>query len=177
MSQQVLTAELSEIITTHCGKIKCIRINKDLEYLISEYPNIRVYFDYELNIPIVLVKDRENEIKLKIKEYYPFKPVEIEVNSEPYIKLLVFNSNEKRKILKDVIGIDCLCCQSLMCETNWYAQLKLKDIVDEICKNIEIIYDVNNIVNNNNNNNIDSIIDDNKNINTIDITGYKRKLY
>ena len=69
-----------------------------------------------------------------------------------------------------------------MCETNWYAQLKLKDIVDEICKNIEIIHDVNNIVNNNinnnnNNNNIDSIIDNDKNINTIDITGYKRKLY
>jgi hypothetical protein len=60
-----------------------------------------------------------------------------------------------------------------MCETNWYAQLKLKDIVDEICKNIEIIHDVNNIVNNI----VNNVIEDDKNINTIDITGYKRKIY
>lgn len=166
MSEQVLTTELSEIITTHCGKIKCTRINKEIEYLISEYPNVSVYFDYTLKIPIVLVKDRENEIKLKITQYYPFKPPEIEVNSEPYIKLLLFNNNEKNKILKDLIGIDCLCCQSLMCETNWSPQFKLKDIVDEICKNIEIIHDVNNYVSNKKDISLDNVsldVDDNKN--------------
>lgn len=170
MSHQVLTKELSEILATHFSLLQYRRINKDLEYLIEEYPNVKVEFDYKLKIPIVIVKDRENEIKLKIKEYYPFKPVEIEVNSEPYIKLLVFNSNVKYKLLKDMAGVDCLCCKSLMCESVWFAQSKLKDIVDEVCKNIEIIHDINNYVNNVNtieDNSIEydnDITDDNKNL-------------
>ena len=169
MSRQVLTQELSEILATHCSQPQCRRINKDLEYLIEEYPNVKVEFDYKLNIPIVIVIVGENEIKMKIKNNFPLKPPEIELNSQPYINILVFDSNVKHKLLKDIAGVDCLCCESLMCESIWFAQSKLKDIVDEVCRNIEINRNINNYVNNCNiieDNNItdDNIRDDNKNL-------------
>ena len=168
MSRQVLTQELSEILAAHCSQPQSRRINKDLEYLIEEYPNVRVEFDYKLNIPIVIVIVGENEIKMKLKNNFPLKPPEIELNSQPYINILVFDSNVKHKLLKDIAGVDCLCCESLLCESIWFAQSKLKDIVNEVCKNIEIIHNINNYVNNTNiieDNNItdDNITDDNKN--------------
>jgi hypothetical protein len=168
MSRQVLTQELSEIFATHCSQPQSRRINKDLEYLIEEYPNVKVEFDYKLKIPIVIVIVGENEIKMKIKNNFPLKPPEIELNSQPYINILVFDSNVKHKLLKDIAGVDCLCCESLMCESIWFAQSKLKDIVDEVCRNIEINRNINNYVNNCNiieDNNItdDNITDDNKN--------------
>ncbi len=164
MSQQVLTPELSEIISTHCGKIQCRRINKDFEYLIEKYPNSRVEFDYNLKNPIIIVIDKENEIKIKIHNSFPFKPPKIEVNLEPYLTMLIINSNEKKQILKDMLGKDCLCCNSLICETNWFAQNKIKDIVDEVYNNIEIIHDINNYINNKSDIiEDDNITDDNKN--------------
>jgi ubiquitin-protein ligase len=161
MSHQVLTQELSEILATHCSQSQSRRINKDLEYLIEEYPNVRVEFDYKLNIPIVIVIVGENEIKMKIKNNFPLKPPEIELNSQPYINILVFDSNIKHKLLKEIAGVDCLCCESLLCESIWFAQSKLKDIVNEVCKNIEIIHNINNYVNNTNIIEDDNITDDN----------------
>lgn len=168
MSRQVLTPELSEILASHCSQPQYRRINKDLEYLIEEYPNVKVEFDYNLKIPIVVVIVGENEIKMKLKNNFPIKPPEIELNSQPYINILVFDSNVKHKLLKEIAGVDCLCCKSLMCESNWFAQSKLKDIVDEVSKNIEIIHNINNYVNNTNIIEDDSIedndiTDDNKN--------------
>ena len=163
MSCQVLTQELSEILATHCSQPQYRRINKDLEYLIEEYPNVKVEFDYKLKIPIVIVIVGENEIKMKIKNNFPLKPPEIELNSQPYINILVFDSNVKHKLLKDIAGVDCLCCTSLMCESIWFAQSKLKDIVDEVCRNIEINLNINNYVNNCNIIEDDNITDDNKN--------------
>ena len=161
MSRQVLTQELSEILATHCSQPQSRRINKDLEYLIEEYPNVKVEFDYKLKIPIVIVIVGENEIKMKIKNNFPLKPPEIELNSQPYINILVFDSNVKHKLLKDIAGVDCLCCESLMCESIWFAQSKLKDIVDEVCRNIEINRNINNYVNNCNIIEDDNITDDN----------------
>lgn len=163
MSRQVLTQELSEILATHCSQSQYRRINKDLEYLIAEYPNVKVEFDYKLKIPIVIVIVGENEIKIKIKNNFPLKPPEIELNSQPYINILVFDSNVKHKLLKDIAGVDCLCCTSLMCESIWFAQSKLKDIVDEVCRNIEINRNINNYVNNCNIIEDNNITDDNKN--------------
>ena len=105
---------------------------------------------------------------MKLKNNFPIKPPEIELNSQPYINILVFDSNVKHKLLKDIAGVDCLCCESLMCESIWFAQSKLKDIVNEVCKNIEIIHNINNYVNNTNiieDNSIEDndITDDNKN--------------
>jgi hypothetical protein len=163
MSRQVLTQELSEILATHCSQSQYRRINKDLEYLIAEYPNVKVEFDYKLKIPIVIVIVGENEIKMKIKNNFPLKPPEIELNSQPYINILVFDSNIKHKLLKEIAGVDCLCCESLLCESIWFAQSKLKDIVNEVCKNIQIIHNINNYVNNTNIIEDDNITDDNRN--------------
>ena len=50
MSHQVLTQELSEILATHCSQSQSRRINKDLEYLIAEYPNVKfVKIDVDQN--------------------------------------------------------------------------------------------------------------------------------
>ena len=163
MSHQVLNPELSKLLAAHCSESKYRRINKDLEYLIEEYPNVRVEFDYKLNIPIVIVIVGENEIKMKLKNNFPLKPPEIELNSQPYINILVFDSNVKHKLLKDIAGVDCLCCESLLCESIWFAQSKLKDIVNEVCKNIEIIHNINNYVNNTNIIEDNNITDDNRN--------------
>jgi hypothetical protein len=50
-----------------------------------------------------------------------------------------------------------------MCESIWFAQSKLKDIVDEVCRNIEINRNINNYVNNCNIIEDNNTTDDNKN--------------
>ena len=171
--------ELFDKITSYCGNVYRRRLIKDLEDLITVYSIVKVNFDENLRVPIVTVIADCNVIKITLHKSFPFKcHSSIELNGEPYSKILIYTSGERKAALKELKGIDCLCCESYLCESNWKIQLRLRDIVDEVLKNIQInkeldTYIRNKHINNNNNSN------DNSNINTNEIvdSNKKRKIH
>lgn len=157
-----LNEELSNKITQHCGNVYRRRLFKDLEDLVATYPNINVIFDDILKVPYVLVIHNENVIKITLHKCFPFKGPIIELDGEPYSKILIYTNAERKKALKDLKGIDCLCCESYICESNWKIQSRLKEVVDEVLKNIEINKEVDAYIRIQNNefNNINNISND-----------------
>ena len=164
--------ELFDKITLYCGNVYRRRLIKDLEDLITVYSIVKVNFDENLRVPIVTVIADCNVIKITLHKSFPFKcHSSIELNGEPYSKILIYTSGERKAALKELKGIDCLCCESYLCESNWKIQLRLRDIVDEVLKNIQINKEIdtyirnkrnNNNDNNNNNNEINDNVDANK---------------
>jgi len=149
-----LQPELLEAIILNCGNIQKRRFIKEIEYLITDYSNISISFNYASKTPIVMVKDKENEIKMILHERFPFKGPEVEVNSMPYSKIIIITDAKIKQNLKAMLGITCLCCESFICDANWLSHITLKDVVNEVVKNIKIRGDLNNYID------IDTNIDD-----------------
>ena len=166
--------ELLDKITSYCGNVYRRRLIKDLEDLITVYSIVQVNFDDNLSIPIVTVIAVCNVIKITLHKSFPFRaPSYIELNGEPYTKSLIYTNNERKTALKELKGIDCLCCESYICESNWKIQVRLRDIVDEVLKNIEINEELDTYIRNKNSNNND----DNNNNNIIVDPNKKRKIH
>ncbi len=157
--------ELFDKITLYCGNVYRRRLIKDLEDLITVYSIVQVNFDDNLRVPIVTVIADCNVIKITLHKSFPFKcHSSIELNGEPYSKILIYTSGERKAALKELKGIDCLCCESYICESNWKIQLRLRDIVDEVLKNIKINIELDTYIRNKHNNNdkINENVDANK---------------
>ena len=165
--------ELFDKITSYCGNVYKRRLIKDLEDLITVYSIVEVNFDDNLRVPIVTIIADCNVIKITLHKAFPFKCHSgIELNGEPYSKILIYTSGERKTALKELKGIDCLCCESYICESNWKIQVRLRDIVDEVLKNIEINKELDTYIRNKHNNNNDI-----NNDNNIVDTNKKRKIH
>ena len=170
-TNEVLNKELEELITTRCGKVYSRRLGKDIEDLLTDYPSYKVVFDYDLDVPILIIEDNNDVYEITLHRCFPFKfPQKITVNGAPYSSIVVCNDPYRKKCLKEIAGVECLCCKSFICNNNWTIQTRLKSIVDEIKENVDINkrldnYILNNPEENNNNNVInDNINDDIKNL-------------
>ncbi len=180
-TQEVLNKELEEIIIARCGRVYARRLIKDLENLLPEYLNYQVQFDYGLEVPVIVIKDEEDEYTITLNKNFPFKcPQLITVNNAPYSSILVCNDPNRKKLLKKLTGLDCLCCRSVMCDGNWTIQTRLKDVINEIKESIDINKQLDNyIINNphdNDNDNDNNINDDIKNLVSND-PNKKRKIH
>ena len=65
---------------------------------------------------------------------YPFKPPSIKIGNYSYSKFLYINNNFFVKNLKNFYKIDCLCCNTITCHSNWSPAIKINDIFLEIRK-------------------------------------------
>jgi hypothetical protein len=90
------------------------------------------------SIILTVIKDK-NKYEMELQSDYPFKPPKnIKYNGNDY-KRSLFNYPEKfRKILKRNYFIDCLCCNTLLCGTNWTPACNSSHIINEIDKIIKI---------------------------------------
>ena len=179
-TQEVLNKELEEIITARCGRVYTRRLIKDLEDLLPEHTNYKVHFDYRLEVPVIVIQVGEDEYTITLSKSFPFKcPQLITVNGAPYSSILVCHDPNRKKLLKELTGLDCLCCRSVMCEGNWTIQTRLKGVVNEIKESIDINKQIDNfIINNCNDNDIanDNDNDDIKNL-PLNDPNKKRKIH
>lgn len=60
---------------------------------------------------------------------YPFKPPKIYLNGKDF-KMFLRTGTIFRNDLKKIVGSDCLCCASIIC--NWGPTLSIINIVEEI---------------------------------------------
>ena len=86
------------------------------------------------SISIKVIKEK-NTYEFDLQKDYPFKPpVNIKYNGDIYKKSLSNYSENFRKILKNKYHIECLCCNTLLCGTNWTPACNTSHIINEIDK-------------------------------------------
>jgi hypothetical protein len=176
-TSEVLNKELEELIIKRCGKVYARRLIKDLEDLLLEYSNYQVQFDYGLDVPVLIIEDNNDIYEITLHKHFPFKcPQKITVNNAPYSSILVCNIPYRKKCLKMLTGLDCLCCRSFICNNNWTIQTRLKNVVNEIKETFDINKTLDNYILNNPEHNDDNDNDDIKNLIAND-PNKKRKIH
>lgn len=63
--------------------------------------------------------------------HYPFNPPKLYVNSKMYGTGSHMLNEVFRRKLKLYAGIECFCCDSLLCKNNWSPRNTMKDIIEE----------------------------------------------
>jgi ubiquitin-protein ligase len=111
------------------------RLKKELNDLSLQSDNLYLEsIDTENCLVIITIKDiKINYIyKFYIPNNYPFHPPKIKINNYDYINFLKIDTTIFRKILKQLKGIHCLCCDSSVCNNKWKPYIKINNIIDEI---------------------------------------------
>ena len=86
------------------------------------------------SISIKVIKEK-NTYEFDLQKDYPFKPpVNIKYNGDDYKKSLFNYSEKMTKILKRNYFMECLCCNTLLCGTNWIPTCNISHIINEIDK-------------------------------------------
>jgi hypothetical protein len=114
------------------------RIKREVDLLISS--NIclenQVEIKSENNEYTVEIKNLigKKDCEFKISSYHPFKPPKLFIDK----KVINFhhrsNSETFRNSLIKYSGIECFCCETILCNNNWSPQFTLKDIINDIYK-------------------------------------------
>ena len=115
------------------------RIKREVEQLISsnicieEQVEIKNIDNDEYNVIIKNLIDKTN-YEFKMSSHHPFKPPKLFINS----KLVNFHhkiiSEQFRNSLVKYTGIECFCCETILCSNNWSPQFTLKNIIHDIDK-------------------------------------------
>ena len=75
----------------------------------------------------VVLNIKNHKVLIHIKEFFPFKAPYIYINGHPYIDILRTNFSN---ILKNLNGMECLCCNS--CIYEWGPTINLIHLLNEI---------------------------------------------
>ncbi len=120
--------------------IPCVkkRIKRELEMLINDSicdeADIIIKSNknstYQYIISFKHKKDN-NYYDFYLSDNHPFKPPKININKKPVKFNYLFNP-DFRKALKKYSGIECFCCETILCSNNWSPQFAIKDILNDI---------------------------------------------
>lgn len=115
------------------------RIKHEIQKLIKQNicieDDIKIdkYNNIEYNIEFTNLHDNKN-YKFIISNYYPFNAPKIYIND----KYIIFNHQIKNltfnKLLKKYTGIECFCCETIICGNNWTPSFTFTDILNDINK-------------------------------------------
>jgi ubiquitin-protein ligase len=115
------------------------RLKSEIEFLIEE----KICLENTVHINQVSDKPEEYIINFKnIKDYnnykfvlshnYPFHPPKLYINE----KFVSFNhkiiNKSFNKSLKKYTGIECFCCETILCSNNWKPVITFDKIIDDI---------------------------------------------
>ena len=122
------------------------RIKRELEKMYAKYDKIVVYIN-ERGFPQITiyekVDDSKEVIDLKpsqfmhkydfiLSENYPFVPPTVFFQNREHKEFTRLNCINHNLLFKKVTGLDCLCCHSIICRSNWSPGYTLNNIIDEI---------------------------------------------
>ena len=85
------------------------------------------------DIEIQNIKDNKHYC-FTISNNYPFTPPKLRINYKPIGFYHMTNNNKFRSDLKKYTGIECFCCETILCANNWSPGLTLKHVINDIDK-------------------------------------------
>ena len=109
------------------------RINNEIINLFNQ--SVFVSSERKDSVISLKVVKGENTYELDLQKDYPFKPpINIKYNGQHYKKSLSNYSEKVTKILKRNYFMECLCCNTLLCGTNWSPACNISHIINEMDK-------------------------------------------
>lgn len=117
------------------------RIKRELEMLIEKnmcsIKSIDIkqddYNTKEFILKFVNVNDK-NHYKFVITSNYPFVPPKLSINEKPISFKHNFVNQLFNESLKKYTGIQCFCCETILCSNNWKPGFTIIHIIDDINK-------------------------------------------
>ena len=118
------------------------RIKREIELLIKE----KICIEDDVGI-----KDKSDAFHSNIKDYevefknlndnkyykfiisnnYPFKPPKLHINNKPISYYHRVENFEFKKKIKKYTGIECFCCETILCANNWSPNLTFNKVMKE----------------------------------------------
>ena len=105
-------------------KNECIRMR-------AKYDEISVEYTIKCNI-IVSISRKNNIYIFNIPNYYPFTAPRLKINSIEQDSFFDLKTEKYKKLLKYVSGLECLCCDSYLCNNNWNPSITFDKIINQI---------------------------------------------
>jgi len=115
------------------------RIKREVEQLISsnvcieEQVEIKNIDNGECNVIIKNLFDKKT-CEFKMSSNHPFKPPKLLIDNRLISFHHKIDSDKFRTSLTKHTGIQCFCCETILCGNNWSPQFTLKDIIHDIYK-------------------------------------------
>ena len=103
-----------------------------IDYNLCDFDDINVETNDEYYGTRLILRDKSfNVFKFCVPNYYPFKPPELYINDNKYLSSHTILSNDFKLKLKKYTGIDCFCCDTVLCSNNWSPKYTFKYVLDE----------------------------------------------
>jgi len=113
------------------------RINNEIAHLFNQFDFVSTERK-ESSILIKVIKGK-NTYEINLQYDYPFRPPSnIIYNGINYKQCLSHCPPKIQKILKNKYNINCLCCDTIICNSNWMPSMNTCHIINEIDKFIKI---------------------------------------
>lgn len=81
--------------------------------------------------------DKIFNMKFILNDRYPFSKPKLIINNIDYRNFLIINNSLMSDIIQNDFKINCLCCNTILCD--WTPAAKLDSIIDEFLNNKKII--------------------------------------
>lgn len=107
------------------------RIRRDCELMMPICKEVKVEYTVSKEILVTLVK-KGNIYIFNIPINYPFVPPYLVLNGQNIRSFFDLRSNRFKTVLKYINGVDCLCCNSLLCQNNWFPTISFNLIINQI---------------------------------------------
>jgi len=119
------------------NKILVNRIKRELKLLVKEgicnEENIFIIKNIEDELVVMIKKINDNKYyEFTITRQYPFIPPKVKINNKHVLLSHRVDSNLFKKSLLKHTGIDCFCCETILCSYNWSPTLTLKHIFEDL---------------------------------------------
>jgi hypothetical protein len=112
-------------------KLLRTRIKIECKTMKDRYDSLFVECSQDGDIKIGVTKST-NKFIFNIYKDYPFSPPRVTLNGINQHRLLSISSRRFLIILRYITGLECLCCESLLCKNNWSPALTLHNIIIQL---------------------------------------------
>jgi ubiquitin-protein ligase len=124
-----------ELINSLSKQIVQKRIIHEYIKLKEKFSNIFVEkidgYNGKIEIKMTIYCNSNTIFTMNIPNDYPFTVPRVEVGREPYARCTILPTSRFRKIYKELSGMDCICCSTILCNRNWCPSFKLLSIIEE----------------------------------------------
>jgi len=101
----------------------------DVKIQINTETSYRNMVEYDISFKNL---NNNKYYKFIISNNYPFNPPKIKVNNKSLIFYHKITNEIFRDSLKKFTGIQCFCCETILCSNNWSPQFTFNDIIKDI---------------------------------------------
>ncbi len=113
------------------------RINNEITHLFNQCKKISA--EHDNNSILLKIKNNNKNYEMRLLSDYPFKPPSNILYNNINLKNRLSNCPQRiKKILKHMYNINCFCCDTILCETNWIPTMNICYLINEIDKIMKI---------------------------------------